>query len=1067
MPSTVPAMTRSLPVFDDLLVSDALPALVIGDDAIEGCNAAAHALFGAGADLLCSLPLASFLPAVQPDGGESMRAWRERVEAARGGLTQWFLWQFVRNDGGLIDALVHLEVEPPKDCPAGPAFRAPVRARLRDLTQFRGIEWSRMQQALAGTAAIVFAKDAEGRYLFANRQFAEMTGRPLEEVLGRRDVEVLPPELAEECRRNDSLVLSERRPLDFEEHGASDGERRIYLTLKFPLLRADGSAYGVWGIATDITARKRTEEALHHAALAVSQADGEGLVQALTRYLATILNVDIALIGVIDGEGDGRMVRTIGRFGDGVYLENFSYPLNTTPCQTVLEGFRCYRSGVSDAFPDSRGLRPQGIEGYAGYPLRGSDGHLLGVIAVLSRTPLEDEALIESVLKIFAGRAAGEIERRRAEDALRTSEASYRAMFDASEDAILVHDWDTGAIVDVNPKACRAYGYTSEEMRGLLPAQLSSGEYPFTKETADRLIERAKNGVPTSLEWHRRNKDGSLHWDEVHIKPAEIAGKRRILAFTREITARKLAEQALRESEEQYRSIFNASVDGMVLFNSAGQVVDVNEAFARMHGFEMEALIGGDCERFVPEERRADCKRMVRAALAGNPVRGESVACRFGGSTFVVEVHAVPMQYRNEPHVLAIVRDLTERKREDARRAQLEAQLRQAQKMEAIGHLTGGIAHDFNNLLASIMGYVVLAAERQAPLGDARLGRYLEQAQVSCERARDLIRQMLTFSRGQRGEPRPLALGAAVRDATKLLRASFPSTVEMQADLDAELPAVLIDPVQLEQVLLNLCINARDAMQANGTVRVAAGWRHGYRGVCTSCRQSVEGDFVELSVTDTGPGIPAPVLDRIFEPFFSTKEVGKGSGMGLATVHGIVHDHSGHVVVESASGAGTTFRVLLPPLDPAIEGSRVGTRTPAAARSAFEPLRGRVLLVDDEASVLGFMSELLENWGLEVVAVGDPVDAHRRVANGEVAFDLVLADQTMPRLTGTELARAVATLRPEVPILLYTGYRDGVPQAELSAGGIRAVLDKPVDPVALHAQLQRHLGRSDVSPTLA
>ena len=187
------------------------------------------------------------------------------------------------------------------------------------------------------------------------------------------------------------------------------------------------------------------------------------------------------------------------------------------------------------------------------------------MIAVLSRTPLEDEALIESVLKIFAGRAAGEIDRRRAEDALRTSEASYRAMFDASEDAILVHDWDTGAIVDVNPKACRAYGYTAEEMRGLLPAQPSSGEYPFTRETADRLIERAKSGIPTSLGVAPQEQGRIASLGRVHIKPAEIAGKRRILAFTREITARRLAEQALRESEEQYRAIFNASVDGGAL----------------------------------------------------------------------------------------------------------------------------------------------------------------------------------------------------------------------------------------------------------------------------------------------------------------------------------------------------------------------------------------------------------------------------------------------------------------------------------------------------------------------
>jgi PAS domain S-box-containing protein len=922
-------MTRSPPLLDDIFVSEALPVLVVGDN-IEDCNAAAGALFGADETLLCRMPLDRLLPVLQPDGSGSLEAWRQRAKAARHGLCQWFLWQFVRTDGALVDTLVHLE--------AGPG-RGAVRASLRDLTRFRGVEWSHMQQALAGTGAIVFAKDLAGRYLFANRQFARITGTRLEDLVGRRDAEVLPPAMAEECRRNDAQVLAERRPMDFEEHGELDGEPRTYLALKFPLLRADGSAYGMWGIAADISARKRAEEAQLNAALAVSQADGEGMVQGLTRYLATILKADLALIGVIEGEGEASTVRTIacssydGSSGESVYVDNFRYRLEATPCRTAVEGFRLYPRRVAEIFPGSPSLAKSGIESYAGYPLRSSDGRLLGVIAVLSRAPMDDEALIESVLRIFAGRAADEIERRRAEDALRTS-------------------------------------------------------------------------------------------------------------------------------EEQYRSIFNASVDGLLLWNSAGLVVDVNEAFQRMHGFGAEETLGLSCAPFVPPEGHAECKRSVEAALAGNQLSCKAVACRKDGSRFDVEVHLVPMQYRNEPHVLAIVRDLTERSREEARREQLEAQLRQAQKMEAIGHLTGGIAHDFNNLLASIMGYVVLAAERQEELGDARTGRYLEQAMLSCERARDLIRQMLTFSRGQRGESRPLLLGAAVRDAVRLVRASFPSTLVIEVDLDADLPAVLIDPVQLEQVLLNLCINARDAMRANGTVRVATGWRRGYRGVCASCRQSVEGDFVEMAVADTGPGIAAPVLDRMFDPFFSTKEVGKGSGMGLATVHGIVHDHRGHVIVESAA-TGATFRVLLPPLDPAIEVGRPDA--PAQARTARTSVRralaGRVLLVDDEAAVLGFMRELLENWGLQVTALADPEQAQRMVTSGDCAFDLLLVDQTMPNLTGTELARAVATVCPDVPVLLYTGYRDGVPSAELAASGIRAVLDKPVDPSLLYAQLDRYLSR--------
>ncbi len=809
----------------------------------------------------------------------------------------------------------------------------------------------------------------------------------------------------------------------------------------------------------------QTEQALQQAALAVLEAEGAELVPALTRYLATILQVDMAVIGVVEGEGepgddDERIVTTLGVYCDGDFGDDFSYPLHGTPCRTVLDGFRCYRSGLADMFPQADFLRDAKIDSYAGYPLTTPDGRLIGLIAVLARRPLDDESLIESMLRICGSRAADEIQRRRAEAALRSSEASYRAIFDASEDALFVHDWDTGAIVDVNPKACRSYGYTAEEMRRLPLDRLGTGEAPYSGADAMRMLERAKAGAPVTFEWRRRNRDGSLHWDEVHIKPAEIAGKRRVLAFTREITERKLAEEALRNSEEQYRSIFNASVDGLLLSDSAGRVVDVNEAFLRMYGFDFDEIVGKECKIFVPEERHRDCRRMVRAAVDGRPVSGETIGRRRDGSRFEVEVHAVPMQYRNEPHVLAVMRDLTERKREDARRAELEAQLRQAQKMEAIGHLTGGIAHDFNNLLAAIMGYVGLAIERQAPYGDTRLAKQLEQAHLSCERARDLIRQMLTFSRGQRGEPRPVALGTAIGEATQLLRASLPATIQMRVDCSDELPAVLIDPVQLDQVLMNLCINARDALHGIGTLRVSTDWRSGWNGVCSSCRQSLAGDFVELSVTDNGPGISAEVLDRIFEPFFSTKEVGQGSGMGLATVHGIVHEHSGHIVVDTTPGFGTRFVVLLPPLGAGTAGSvrDLHRSERAAAARVPEVLRGRVLLVDDEAPVLGFMRELLENWGLDVTALADPESARQLFVAGKEKFDLLLADQTMPQLTGTQLARSLSALRPGLPIVLYSGYREAVGDDELAGLDVLAVLEKPVDPAALHRLMRAQFG---------
>ena len=475
----------------------------------------------------------------------------------------------------------------------------------------------------------------------------------------------------------------------------------------------------------------------------------------------------------------------------------------------------------------------------------------------------------------------------------------------------------------MNRRACEIYGFDYEAMKRINISELGSGQYPYTGDEALRKFHEAKSGKPVRFEWRRRNRDGSLHWDEVVLRTATIAGEHRILAFTREVTERKLAEQAMR----------------------------------------------------------------------------------------------------------------------------------QAQKMEALGHLTGGIAHDFNNLLTSIMGYVVLASEHPAATREPRLAKYLEQAQLSCGRARDLIQQMLTFSRGQRGRPRPVSLGPLVRESLNLFASSMPSTLELKTHVDGEVPAVMLDPVHLDQILLNLCLNARDAVSGVGTLRVHVARAHLDEPICTACRQSASGDFVELVVEDDGPGIPAEIVDRIFEPFFTTKDVGKGSGMGLASVHGIVHELGGHIVVDTAPGRGTRFRVLFPMLTAAQEGELAD----AEPRVPVRRLHGRVLVVDDEQSVATFMRDLLESWGLEVTIAASAIDAASQVSQDAQRFDLVITDQMMPRMTGTQLARELSRTRPDLPVILYTGFNEGITEEDMHSAGVRAIVKKPIDPHELFGLLQTHL----------
>ena len=788
---------------------------------------------------------------------------------------------------------------------------------------------------------------------------------------------------------------------------------------------------------------------LYNLALGVAGVGGANVFESIVRYLAATLDVDLAFVGRVMPAQPGH-VQSVAVCLDGAISGNLEYDLSQSPCREVV-GRHCFymREGVERRYVGDNMLSVLGLTGYAGAPLNDSDGRPLGVIAVLHRGPLPEQRRVETVLSIFAARAAAELERLAAEEARRQSEASYQAIFEAAEDCIFVHDLDTGAILDVNPKACSTYGYTREEFLGLNPGDLGSGEPPYTLEGAAAWIEQARHAGPVRVEWHRRNKDGSLHWDEVYIKHAVIGGAERLLAITRDISERKATEAALRASEERYHTIFNASVDGLALCTHDGRVTEANPAFCRLLNATREELLAAESLQFVHPDSKLRCWQFFEAASAGQSLHSEARAQRRDGGIFDVEVHGVPVHYGNEPHLLLIMRDITERKLAESARTQLESQLRQAQKMEAIGHLAGGIAHDFNNILTSLMGYISMVTEALEERGDDRLTRYLERARQSGQRARDLIQQLLTFSRGQRGEARPLFLAPLVDEAMKLLAASLPSSIVLHTEIEDGLPPALLDPVQVEQVLMNLCINAADAMSDRGALGIALRRAGGRGNVCASCRKDVTGDYVELAVSDEGCGIAPEVMERMFEPFFTTKEIGKGSGMGLATVHGIVHEYGGHILVESTPGAGTRFRVLLP----ALKGAAVAAARPTdtAARASRRPqIKGRVLVADDEAAVAEFMRDLLEDWGLEVTAMNNPVTVRDVFAQDPHAFDLALLDQTMPGLTGLELAQDMLLLRPALPVVLYTGYREALDDTAVQKVGVRAVVRKPVDADELH-----------------
>lgn len=644
-------------------------------------------------------------------------------------------------------------------------------------------------------------------------------------------------------------------------------------------------------------------------------------------------------------------------------------------------------------------------------------------------------------------------ERARHEGELRHSQDLYRALFEASLDGLVVLDAQ-GVVVDVNQELLDIDDFSREELIGQFPPAFRAPEmHRMHRRFIETVLERGS--LDTEAELLR--KDSSTYMAEMRSVRVDFRGEPRVLVVVRDISDRRERESDLERSEERYRTVFEGMIDGLALIRSDGIVVDVNQAMLDLDGFERHELIGKLPPTYIGhDDRIAAHREYVRRVLANEHVKREFRFQRKDGSHYDAEVRPICVDHDNERHVLLVIRDISEQKQAAAESERLQAQLRQAQKMEALGHLTGGIAHDFNNILTSALGYISMARDLPLTASDDRMQRYLARAERAGERARDLIAQMMTFSRGQQGERREVALAPLVVEALTLLESSLPASLETSSSLPDGLPMVRIDPVQFEQILVNLCINARDAVAGHGSLGVTLA-THAVDGLaCAGCRETFSGRYVEMAVSDNGPGIDAAMLDRIFEPFFTTKELGKGTGMGLSTVHGIVHDHGGHVLVDTAANAGTTMRVLLPMARDAA-GEESGSR-PVEPVAATPRLGGRVLVVDDNRDVAEYLSDLLASWGLEVDAETSPLAAEARVAAAATHYDLVITDQTMPRMSGLELARTIMRRSPDLPVFLYTGYSETVTEDMALAAGIRAFLGKPLDTARLRALVGEILG---------
>ncbi len=503
-------------------------------------------------------------------------------------------------------------------------------------------------------------------------------------------------------------------------------------------------------------------------------------------------------------------------------------------------------------------------------------------------------------------------------------------------------------------------------------------------------------------------------------------------------------QSELSNREAQFKAIFNSISDAIVFANTERKIIQTNPAFYSQFGYSMDELEGNTTLMLYanPEEYQVQGKKRYSKEATPKSSIYEIEYKRKDGSTFPSETmgHAVKLSDGTPIGFIGIIRDITERKNAEKERIVLQNQLLQSQKMDAIGQLTGGIAHDFNNILASILGFAELTMMSLEKSDEHNLIPYIKNINTAGERARTLVAQMLSFSRSTSGSPENIELPLFIKEVTSLIRPTTPTSIDIKTNISKDIPLVYIDKTQLHQVLMNLCINARDAIENNGTITIDLSYEVDSKTQCNSCNKSIQGEYVKISVSDTGSGIPADILDKIFDPFMSTKEVGKGTGMGLSVVHGILHKHNAHITIETKLNAGTTLNLYLPP------SHNITDAMPDEKSNHISKQDGKgkhILVVDDEKSITVLLKDILENYGYKVTCETDSSKAFDIFMSTD--FDLVITDQTMPETSGIDLVKQILKTKPSTPIFLCSGYSESINEEEALKLGCRKYLDKPIN----------------------
>lgn len=891
-------------------------------------------------------------------------------------------------------------------------------------------------RALVEFAPIGIAVTVDDRIVYLNAKCLElMGGKDPNQVIGRFAHDFAAPEIRDAMRRRRKAVLEENIPAPMIEAGLVrlDGTIVSVDSAAVPFVFSGRRA--ILNLLQDITERKLASERVF---------------QSEARLRACLENTPYVAVQWYDAEG--RVV-----FWNRASELMFGWRSSEATGLTLDRLIHTEEEAAGFVRLLRQIAQTGEAHGPIEFPFRRRDGAERFCLSTIFSIPAPDGKLWFVCMDIDV------TERKLAEEAARRSEELFRAIVrDQSE--MIVRWKPDGTRTFVNEAYCRTFGKPASELVG-------SSFFPLVAESCREGI-RAKIDAltpesPITTGAHESIlPDGGLCWQEWTDRGIfDDSGKLvELQSVGRDITERMHAEKALRQSEERLDLALSCITDGVWDWDLRTNHAIISPRLKEMLGFT-DAELPNHFDSFVRQSHPEDLPRAQSSLATYFKTRQrQGIELRLRTKSgeyrwFSLRGQAVWDETGAPIRMVGSMTDITERKKSEQERARLELQLRQAQKMEAIGTLAGGIAHDFNNILTAIMAYADLA---RMDLSQPDVPAYLTNVLNGCERAKDLVGQILTFSRQQKHERKPAKLQPLVREVLKLLRSALPPTISISEEISPDAPVVLSDSSQLHQVLMNLCTNAAHAMRAKpGVLKVSLIPFEASLDFVATIPELRPGLYAKLSVQDSGIGMSPETVSRIFEPFFTTKGHGEGTGLGLAVVHGIVKEHDGAITVYSELGVGTTFSVFLPARQSPEIQAQEGVAT-------FGPLgQGeRVLIVDDESIICRAASKILECHGYKPAIETDPVRALDRFRTNPREFDLVITDLNMPGLSGTELAVHILRANPGIPILLASGYSGTWTQERLAEIGIRGLVMKPYTAAALCSQVRGAFSHRSAPGTL-